>query len=82
MKPDEGKVLKTNECRKLLRGTGVQGKFEYGTIINARSCGEGKGGKLTYETKWMQEVEKHIAGKGKIDIETRCERKKLLRDEG
>ena len=41
-----------------------------------------RGGKLTYETKWMQEVEKHIAGKGKIDIETRCERKKLLRDEG
>ena len=31
----------------------------------------GLGGKATYETKWMQEVEKHIGGKGKLDIETR-----------
>ena len=66
MKPAEGnklsrerEVLKTNECRKLLRGTGVQGKFGYG-------CGEAKRGKLTYETKWLQEVERHIAGKGKL----------------
>ena len=29
----------------------------------ARSCGDDNGGKPTYETKWMQEVERHIGGR-------------------
>ena len=52
----EAEILKPNGCRKLLRGTGVQGKFGYWNDINARSCGEANAGKPTYETKWMQEV--------------------------
>ena len=53
MKPDEGKkwmryrgpeVLKPSECRKLLRGTGAQGKFA--NNINVRSCGESNRGGL------------------------------------
>jgi len=39
--------------------------FRYWNKMNARSCG-GARGKATYETKWMQEVEKHIGGKGKV----------------
>ena len=70
MKPDEGKkwmryrgpeVLKPSECRKLLRGTGAQGKFA--NNINVRSCGESNRGGATHETKWMEEVERHMGGR-------------------
>ena len=65
------RILKPNACRKLLRGTGVQEKFGHWNNIKARSCGEANGGKPTYETKWMHEVERHIGGKRKLDIQTR-----------
>ena len=77
----EAEILKPNACRKLLRGTGAQEKFGYWNSIKARSCGEANEGKPTYETKWMQEVERHIGGRESLILE-QDERNKLLRVDG
>jgi len=73
LKPDERRKLlrdrgsrdiETKCMQEVAESTGAQEKFGYCNSIKARIFGEAKGGKPTYETKWMQEVERHIGGRG------------------
>jgi len=53
-------------------------KFGYCNNKNVRSGGEANVGSL-HETKWMQEIERHLGGR-ESSILKQDERKKLLRD--